>query len=190
MFKATSWIGYSFSLTVLAASVVVVGLEGAISSTFSIQSIASQIAQKTNIPILLPSEDVIQKYESKANYAYVSTKSQYYDYDVNFNNEPGNPGNAALRFSIKAKKDGNIDRTSPDKKANFKDIRLLNGSNALLIQQCGAACWSWLQWKQNGVLYEVWSKTRTPETAIAIANSAIKAGDRRLKVSADRVFTN
>ncbi|MCC3574319.1 MAG: hypothetical protein JGK30_20780 [Microcoleus sp. PH2017_40_RAT_O_B] len=182
MFKVTSWMGYSLSLAVLAASVAVVGIERTIASTFSIKDIASQIAKKTDLPILLPSEDVIQKYESNANYAYVDTShSDKSEYTVSFNNAPGNPGNAALRFSIKAKKDGNIEKTSPDPKAKFKDIQLINGSNALLIQQCGAACWSRLQWKRNGVLYEVWSKARTPEAAIAISNSAIKVGDRRLK---------
>lgn len=182
MFKVNSWMGYSLSLAVLAASVAVVGIERTIASTFSIKDVASQIAQKTDVPILLPSEDVILKYESNANYAYVDTShSDQREYTVSFNNAPGNPGNAALRFSIAAKKDGNIEKTSPDPKAKFKNIQLINGSNALQIQQCGAACWSRLQWKRNGVLYEVWSKARTPESAIAIANSAIKVGDRRLK---------
>ncbi len=184
MFKVTSWMGYSLSVAVLAASAAVVGIELAIASTFSIQSIALQIAKKTDVPILLPSEDTVEKYKfdsSEIIYAFVSTASQYADYDVTFNNTPGNVGNAALRFSIKAKKDGNIEKTSPDPKAKFKDIQLIDGSNALLIQQCGAACWSRLQWKRNGVLYEVWSKARTPESAIAIANSALKTGDRRLK---------
>jgi pimeloyl-ACP methyl ester carboxylesterase len=187
MHKITSLMGYSLSTVVFAASLSVVGMEKAIASTFSIKAIASQIAKKTDVPILLPSEDIVEKYKFDNNetiYARVYTKSQYdeYDYTVSFHKHPGG-GNATLRFSIKAKKGGNINRTSPDEKATFKNIQLFNGSNALLIQQCGAACWSWLQWKSNGVLYEVWSKTRTPETAIAIANSAIKTSPRQFNTA-------
>ncbi len=198
MFKATSWIGYSFSLTVLAASVVVVGIEGAISSTFSIQSIASQIAQKTNIPILLPSEDTVEKYKFDNNetiYAFVSSASSDADYDVTFNNIPGDVGNAAFRFSISAQKGKEFQRlpadSNPAYTPKYIQVKLSDSSQALVTTWCGGtACWSTVQWKSNGILYKVTSKKRQPYAALAISNSAIKAGDRRLKASADRVFTN
>jgi hypothetical protein len=46
---------------------------------------------------------------------------------------------------------------------------------------CGASCSpSFIQWKENGVLYEIEFKGATKEkrTMIALANSAIRGGDR------------
>lgn len=189
MFKVNSWMGYSLSLAVLGASVAVVGIELAIASTFSIQSIASQIAKKTDIPILLPSEDTVEKYKfnsSETIYAFVSTASKYADYDVTFNNRPGNVGNAAFRFSISAQQGKDFERlpadSNPDYTPKYSQVKLFDSSQALVTTWCGGtACWSTVQWKSKGVLYRVLSKKIQPDAALALSNSAIKVGDRRLK---------
>ncbi|WP_293354830.1 MULTISPECIES: hypothetical protein [unclassified Microcoleus] len=177
------------SVAVLAASVAVVGMERAIASAFSIKDIASQIAQKTNVPILLPSEDIVEKYKfdsSETIYAFVSTASKYADYDVTFNNRPGDVGDAAFRFSISAQQGKDFERlpadSNPDYNPKYTQVKLFDSSQALVTTWCGGtACWSTVQWKSNGVLYRVTSKKRQPYAALAISNSAIKVGDRRLK---------
>ncbi|MEG4214988.1 hypothetical protein QUA27_07260 [Microcoleus sp. Pol14C6] len=40
-----------------------------------------------------------------------------------------------------------------------------------------------VQWTSKNILYEVTSTLHQPDAAIEITNSAIKAGDRRLKIS-------
>jgi hypothetical protein len=192
MFKVTSWMGYSLSVAVLATSVAVVAMERAIASTFSIQSIASQIAKKTDVPILLPSEDTVEKYKFDNNetiYAFVSTASEDGDYDVTFSNRPGSVGDAAFRFSISAQQGKDFKRlptdSNPAYTPKYSQVKLSDSSQALVTTWCGGtACWSTVQWKSNGVLYKVASKKRQPDAALAISNSAIKAGNRRLKISA------
>ena len=47
--------------------------------------------------------------------------------------------------------------------------------------RCGASCSpAFIQWRENGVLYEIEFKGATKEkpTMIALANSAIRGGDR------------
>jgi pimeloyl-ACP methyl ester carboxylesterase len=155
--------------------------EGAIAGDYRVSATASLIRKKTTVPVLLPSEDVVERNKFNPDetiYANVETASEYSEYQVDFNNQPGIVGRVALRFSIKAKRGGNIEQSTSFQGSKFQNAKLIDGSNAVVMTQCGAGCWSRVQWKLNGVLYEVWSKTRTPETALAIANSAVKAGDR------------
>lgn len=160
MSKISPWLGYSLSLLILTVGTEFVHEKWAIALPFSIRSIASQITQKTNIPVLLPSEDSIQKYvqqnydETVPVYVYIHSGSDR-NYDVSFSKQPGNVGNVALIFSIRAEHGGTIEQKSPDPKAQFKRIRLADASNAFITVQCGAGCWSIVRWKTNGVLYEV-----------------------------------
>lgn len=158
---------------------------GAIAGTFSIKEISAQIARRTNVPILLPPEHVVEQYKfdrSETIYAFLDTYSDT-EYSVRFNNRSGNVGNAAFRFSISAKrgKDFEKPRQDPDPRyaATLKQVKLSDNSNGLLTSWCGGtACWTKVQWKSKGVLYDVTAKQRQPETALAIANSAIKSGNR------------
>lgn len=158
----------------------------AIAGTFSIKSISAQIARRTNVPILLPSEQVVEQYKfdrSESIYTFLDTYSDT-DYSVRFNNRPGEVGNVAFRFSVSAKrgKDFEKPRQDPDPRyaATIKQVKLSGNSNGMLTSWCGGtACWTKVQWKSNGVLYDVTAKQRQPETALAIANSAIKSGNRQ-----------
>jgi hypothetical protein len=168
------------------ASIVLVagGQERAIAATFSIQQIASQISQKLQIPVLLPSETTVEQYKfSKDETIYSTTSYEEGGYRVTFNNRPGDPGNAAFRFLIGAYPGKEIERRPPDQNPRynpeFKQVKLADGSQALVTMWCGGtACWSSVQWKSSSVLYSVAAKTNNPEAALAIANSAVKAGDR------------
>lgn len=169
----------------LVVSLLVGNDLSAIAGTFSIKEISAQIARKTNVPILLPSEQVIEQYKfdrSETMYAYLDTYSDS-DYSVRFNNRSGNAGNAAFRFSVSAKRGKDFERPSqdPDPRyaATFRQVKLSDNSNGLITSWCGGtACWTKVQWKSNSVLYEVASKQRGANTALAIANSAIKEGNR------------
>jgi len=163
-----------------------VNVLGAIAGTFSIKAISAQIARKTNIPIFLPSEQVVEQYKFDRNetiYAYVDTQSDT-DYSVRFNNRSGNVGNAAFRFSVNARRGKDFEKPlqhrDPKYAATVKQVKLSGNSNGMLTSWCGGtACWTKVQWKSNGVLYDVTAKQRQPETALAIANSAIKSGNRQ-----------
>jgi len=165
-----------------------VNVLGAIAGTFSIKAISAQIARRTNVPILLPSEQVVEQYKfdkSETIYAYLGTDSDsYYTLGFyNFYHRSVTPGNAAFRFSISAKRRKDFERRSLDSdprySPSFSQVKLSDNSNALITSWCGStACWSTVQWKSNGVLYEVASKRRQPDTALAIANSAVREGNR------------
>jgi hypothetical protein len=172
-----------FGLGLGAASIALAAgvQERAIAADYRVSVAASLIGQKSDVPILLPSEDVVERNKFNPDetlYAYVQTASESYDYQVEFNNQPGSVGRVAFRFSIKAKRGANVEQSSSDRGSTFQNFKLIDGSKAVVMTQCGAGCWSRVQWRSSGILYEVWSKTRTPETALAIANSAVKAGDR------------
>ena len=189
MFDFSSRIKQSLSAVVLTIGFTVACLPEAIAANFSIREIAAQIAKTTNIPILLPSEELVERYKfDEAESIYLDTLSSDSDYSVRFNNRSGNVGNVAFRFLISAKRGKDFERRSPESNPayspKFSQVRLSDNSNALVTSWCGGtACWSTVQWKSNGILYRVASKKRQPDTALAIANSAIKEGDRRSKVS-------
>ena len=157
----------------------------AIAGTFSIKEISVQIARKTSVPILLPSEQVVEQYkfnQSETIYAYLDTYSDS-DYSVRFNNRAGNVGNAAFRFSVSGKRGKDFEKPVQDRDpryaATLRQVKLSDNSNGLITSWCGGtACWTKVQWKSKGVLYEVAAKQRQPETALAIANSAIREGNR------------
>jgi hypothetical protein len=94
------------SPTVFAAGAVVARVERAIAKVaFSIDGIAKQISQQIDFPILLPSENVLNRNKSLAGsgnvvYATVPSIFQNRKYEIAFNNQPDNLGNAAFRFSI------------------------------------------------------------------------------------------
>jgi len=188
MSKISPWLGCSLSLLILTTGTALVFQNWAIALPFSIRSIASQITQRTNLPVFLPSENAIQKYveqnyhETIPVYAYVDVLPNK-GYDVSFSKQPGNVGNAARIFSIHAERNGNIEGKSPDPKAQSTKVRLADASIASVTVQCGAGCWSIVRWKASGVLYEVWTKSRQSNGAILIANSAVQAGDRRKNIS-------
>lgn len=194
MCKVAFWIGCSLSAAVFAAGAAVAGVERASAEVaFSINGIAKQISQQIDFPILLPSEDVLDRNKSLVGsgdvlHATVSNISKNSKYEIRFNNQPGAPGNAAFRFGFAATKGGKIARkppeTNPRYQAQYSQVKLIDGSPALVTSWCGAtACWSSVAWTSNNILYEAASKLRQPDAAIEIANSAIKAGDRRLKIS-------
>ena len=174
-------------LTFLSLVVGLGGVDvlGAIAGTFSIKEISAQIARKTNVPILLPPEQVVEQYKfdrSETIYAYLDTYSDG-GYSIVFNNQSGNVGNAAFRFSVSAKRGKDFEKPlqhrDPKYAATVKQVKLSGNSNGLLTSWCGGtACWTKVQWKARGVLYDVTAKQRQPETTLAIANSAIKSGNR------------
>jgi hypothetical protein len=196
MRKGFAWAG--LSVVAAAFTVGLVHTESAIAEVaFSINKISKEISQsinQTDFPILLPSEDVLDRNKSRVGggsilYAYVGTRSENEDYSVVFNNYPGNPGNAAFRFSFSATKGGKIEKMPPNPDPNYQakyaQVQLFDGSNALATSWCGGtACWSTVQWKSNNILYKVVSKLRKSDAAIEIANSAIKAGNRNYKKKA------
>ena len=163
-----------------------VNILGAIAGTFSINDIALQISRKTTVPILLPSEKVIEENKFEASetiYSYLESSSNN-GYNLTFNNRLGNVGNAAFRFSISASRGKDFERqpshSDPKYAAKYSQVKLFANSSALVTTWCGGtACWSSVQWKSNGVLYKVASKRRQPDAALAIANSAIKSGNRK-----------
>ena len=163
------------------SSIALVSMQGrAIANEYSQSNLADTIRQKASIPVLLPNEEVIrQGFFDPSETVYEYSRASDKDYHVTFSQIPNCNANACLRFSVGGTRGKSIDTTLPDTKgASSEYVRLSDGSKALAKKQCGASCWGVVQWKSNGVLYEVWTKARNYQAAIAIANSMVKAGDR------------
>jgi hypothetical protein len=163
------------SLIALAAGVQ----EGAIASDYTAAT-TQKISRLTSLPVLLPSEASFQQLLQSGDTNYVTVKSSSnYDYKVNFGNFPDCDANACLKFSISASWGKEIDASKPNTRDSaYEFIQLFDGTKALATKGCGASCWGRVQWKYKGALYQIWGKARDYDVIIAIANSAVKAGDR------------
>lgn len=169
-------------LGLMAGSIVLASMqERAIATEYSIHSILVKIKQNFSGIVLLPSADVVESNKFRPNvtlYAYIQASSEDL-YNVSFSNQTGtgHSSNAAFRFGIRARLNPEFDRRS-DYKPEYLDIKLIDGSPALVTSWCGASCWSTVQWKLNNIVYETVVKKKESTIAIEIANSAVKAGDR------------
>ena len=169
-------------LGLIASSIALGSVQGrAIAGEYSQSDLTEVIRQKASIPVLLPNEDLVrQTIFDQSETVYEFSRASDKDYRVTFSTIPNcGDANACLRFSVGGTRGKAIDTTLPDdKRSSSEYVRLSDGSKALAKKQCGASCWGVVQWKSKGVLYEVWTKARNYQAAIAIANSMVKAGDR------------
>jgi hypothetical protein len=127
-----------------------------------------QIQAATDMPILLPSsvpmDEVFLDVEAKSD--------RYY---VGFDYRPDCHSATACNFGeIMATAD---DGSNPE---NAETIVLADGTSAAYFSSCGAHCMAGVQWLYRGVVYRVMIKNGTREGTIALANSAMAAGDRRV----------
>jgi pimeloyl-ACP methyl ester carboxylesterase len=192
MFGSNSSKFYSLGNLAFASALCMVAVEStAVASTFSIKEIADRISTRTEIPILLPTESIVERNKfdrTETIYAnddtiYLNRPSNYPDYEVSFNNRPGSVGNAALRFVVEAKFNGDFQKDSvdpdPNYKRTYKQVKLVDGSTSTVTTWCGGtACWARIEWKSKKVLYKIVVKAPRPTVVIELANSAISAGDR------------
>jgi hypothetical protein len=169
----------SIVLACSGVAVVVGGQERAIAADY-IATATQKISRQTTLPVLLPSEASFQQLLQSGDTTYVTVKSSSNrDYTVNFGNVPDCDANACLRFSISASWGKEIDDSKPKTRdSTYKFIQLSDGTKALATKECGASCWGRVQWKYKGALYQVWGKARDYDVIVAIANSAVSAGDR------------
>jgi hypothetical protein len=161
-----------------AVTIALVSVQGrAIAGEYSQSDVSEEIRQKVSIPVLLPTDDLVrQTIFDQSESVYAFSRSSGREYHVTFSTIPNCDANACLRFSVGGTRGKAIDTELPQG-ASSEYIRLSDGSKALAKKQCGASCWGVVQWKSKGVLYEVWTKARNYQAAIAIANSMVK-GDR------------
>jgi hypothetical protein len=174
------WVMKRVLVGLSAVTIAIVSVQGrAIAGEYSQSDVSEEIRQKVSIPVLLPTEAVVRQHlfdQGETIYEYSRASGQ--NYHVTFSTNPNcGDANACLRFSVGGTRGKAIDTTLPDTKGSSEYIRLSDGSKALAKKQCGASCWGVVQWKSKGVLYEVWTKARNYQAAIAIANSMVK-GDR------------
>jgi hypothetical protein len=169
----------SIVLACSGAALVVGGQERAIAADY-IATATQKISRQTTLPVLLPSESSFQKFLQSDNTTYVTVKSlSNRDYTVNFGDVPNCDANACLSFSISASWGKEIDDSKPNTRDSaYEFIQLSDGTKALATKGCGASCWGRVQWKYKGALYQVWGKARDYDVIVAIANSAMSAGDR------------
>ena len=168
-------------LGLMTGSIVLLAMqERSIAGEYLQSDVSEEMSQRVSIPVLLPTEDLVRQTifdQSEAVYAY--SRGSGKSYHVTFSTIPNcGDANACLRFSIRGTRGKAIDTSLPDKKGTSEYVRLSDGSRALAKKMCGASCWGVVQWKSNGVLYEVWTKPRNYQAAITIANSMVKTGDR------------
>lgn len=136
--------------------------------------IISQIKGKARVPIFIPS-----------NLPFGESQKVYFDseltdkgYRVSFNYTPDCQGTPCYIGAIEAERGSEFVKPERGITQAFKNVTLAGGNKGVFHNGCGAYCTATLEWKYQGVLYRVVLKNGLEKDAIAIANSAIKAGRR------------
>ncbi|MBW4582340.1 MAG: hypothetical protein KME42_22460 [Tildeniella nuda ZEHNDER 1965/U140] len=140
---------------------------------FPVQEVLRQINSKAKVPILLPE----QTSKEASNTIYICARATARGYHVGIATVPEcTTGTAIYVASISADKGGKL--VSPSSYHNrFEHTQLARGIRGIATSSYGATTMSRVQWKYQGVLYEVHSKGGY-DRLIKMASSAIAAGPR------------
>jgi hypothetical protein len=132
-----------------------------------VADVLPQIQAATDLPILLPDSVPLGR-------VYLDVEAERDRYYVGFDLHPDCHSATACHFGeIMAFSD---DGSNPE---NAETIALVNDTPAAYFSSCGAHCTASVQWLYRGIVYRVMVKNGTKEETVALANSAIAAGDRR-----------
>ncbi|HEY9631582.1 MAG TPA: hypothetical protein V6C84_30185 [Coleofasciculaceae cyanobacterium] len=147
-----------------------------------VEQVIGQLSQSTDVPILLPTELPVDFRE-----VYLEAQSNTEGYNVSFYPNPACRAGACYYGGIEAKRGGQLSENPFTLRAprdlgsiqeSFETVALADGTQAQFINQCGAYCTARLEWQSQDVLYQVTVKNGRRDDLVAIANSAMAAGDR------------
>ncbi|MEY3870310.1 MAG: hypothetical protein RLZZ338_4204 [Cyanobacteriota bacterium] len=147
-----------------------------------VKEILPKLKGKTSVPIFLPSElPFFPPQESPFNgkfYYGVNAKKDSYDVtlDLTANCQGSTP---CSRGAISGEKGRDFITPMNGVTKSYKKVELVGGIKGIFHNGCGAYCTATLQWKYQGFLYSIYLKNGLEKDAIAIGNSAIKAGVRQ-----------
>lgn len=145
----------------------------ALSTSFPVREILSEIQGKTRVPIFLPSQLPFPKQ------IYLESRVETQGYSVVMSHIPNCSGTPCYIGSISAERGGEPAQPPPRGfRSEFKTIKLARGTQGIFYNGCGAYCTALVEWQYQGILYRVTMKNGLEEILVKIANSAIEAGPR------------
>lgn len=138
-------------------------------TSLPVPQIVKQLRQKTKVPILVPS--VLPGSNEKIFvYSEASSKGYYLSFDLIADCK----GATACRVaSLEAERGG-----KPYLEKNSETVKLTNGIVGSYTLIKGPYYTALVQWQSRGVLYAAAVKNGRKQDAIALANAAIKGGNR------------
>jgi|GEM_PF-795236 hypothetical protein len=140
-----------------------------------VSEILPKLKGKTSVPIFLPTE---LPFNDRRIYYAVTAKKDSYEITLDLTaNCQGST--ACSRGAIYAEKGGDFITKMDGITKTYKNVELYGGFKGIFHKGCGAYCTATLQWKYQGFLYSIYLKNGLEKDAIAIGNSAIKAGVRK-----------
>jgi hypothetical protein len=158
----------------LPLTILTISTRSLADATVPIAQIVSQLQSQTQVPILLP--NTIPDMDR----VYVSVDASSTSYYLSFDYTSDCQGTTACNFGgIAAERGGQI--TAPDDlgpRDSVVSVRLANGTQGLFTNFCGAYCTASVEWQSQGVRYSVYIKNGEQQDVVALANSAIAAGER------------
>lgn len=139
-----------------------------------VKEILPKLKGKTNIPIFLPTE---LPFNDRIYYG-VNAKKDSYNVTLDLT-ENCNGVTVCSRGAISCEKGRDFITPMDGVTKTYKKVELVGGMKGIFHNGCGAYCTATLQWKYQGFLYSIYLKNGLEKDAIAIGNSAIKAGVRK-----------
>lgn len=160
-------------------SIASIGLQAIAQIAFPASTTLQQLRGRTKIPVLLP-EKVETKFFTNVSAATANS------YSVTLDLAPNCTATACNAAAISGEKGGQfIDYKSvAGPRSSTSKVKLRNGIPAQFVSGCGAYCTATLQWKSDGILYEVYVKNGSVQNTVAIANSALSVGIRSMPQAA------
>ncbi|MEG4800041.1 hypothetical protein QUB63_03065 [Microcoleus sp. ARI1-B5] len=143
-------------------------------SRFPASNIFQQIKGKTRVPVFLPNilpfSDIQQ--------IDFDVQAGSHGYIVGMYFGKGCRAGACAFGTIEAKRDEPFSPPSQLPRDTYRSIELAGGIRGIYFNSCGAYCTASVEWQRLGVLYRVSIKNGRQSDVVAIANSALQAGQR------------
>ncbi len=141
---------------------------------FPANNIFQQIKGKTRVPIFLPNILPL----SDTQQLDFDVQAGSHGYIVGMYLGKGCRGGACTFGSIEAKRDEPFSPPSQLPRDTYRSIELAGGMKGTYFQTCGNYCTTSVEWQRLGVLYRISLKNGRQSDVVAIANSALQAGQR------------
>ena len=143
-------------------------------SRFPASNIFQQIKGKTRVPVFLP--NILPLSDLQELDFDVQAGAQ--GYIVGMYLGKGCRAGACYFGTIEAKKNEPFSPPSQLPRDTYRSIELAGGMRGIYFNSCGAYCTAFVEWQRLGVLYRVTMKNGRQSDVVAIANSALQAGQR------------
>ncbi len=141
---------------------------------FPASNIFRQIKGKTRVPVFLPNILPLSDIQQLD----LDVQSGSHGYIVAMYLGKGCRAGACSFGTIEAKRSEPFSPPSQLPRDTYRSIELVGGMRGIYFNNCGAYCTASIEWQRLGVLYRVTLKNGQQSDVVAIANSALQAGQR------------